>query len=44
MHKMIPELLRKFELKLHIPGKEWKTKNVWFVQQEGLVCDIVRRR
>lgn len=44
MHKMIPELLRKFELKLHNPEKEWKTKNVWFVQQEGLICDIVRRK
>jgi cytochrome P450 len=43
MHKMIPELLRKFELKLHSPEKEWKTKNIWFVQQEGLVCEIVRR-
>jgi cytochrome P450 len=43
MHKMIPELLRKFEIKLHNPEREWKTKNVWFVQQEGLICDIVRR-
>jgi cytochrome P450 len=43
MHKMIPELLRKFEIKLHSPEEEWKTKNVWFVQQEGLICDIRRR-
>lgn len=43
MHKVIPELLRKFEIKLHNPEEEWKTKNVWFVQQEGLICDIVRK-
>lgn len=28
IHKMIPELPRKFKLKLHSPEKEWKTKNV----------------
>jgi hypothetical protein len=44
MHKIIPQLLREFEIRLHSPEKEWKTKNVWFVQQEGLVCDLVRRR
>ncbi|OOQ85668.1 cytochrome P450 oxidoreductase [Penicillium brasilianum] len=43
MHKVIPQLLRKFEIKLHNPEEEWKTKNVWFVQQEGLICDIRRR-
>jgi cytochrome P450 len=44
MHKIIPQLLREFEIRLHSPEKEWKTKNVWFVQQEGLVCDLVCRR
>ncbi|GIK05161.1 hypothetical protein Aspvir_009263 [Aspergillus viridinutans] len=44
MHKIIPQLLREFEIRLHSPEKEWKTKNVWFVQQEGLICDLVRRR
>ncbi|GIJ87091.1 hypothetical protein Asppvi_005994 [Aspergillus pseudoviridinutans] len=44
MHKIIPQLLREFEIRLHSPEKEWKTKNVWFVQQEGLICDLVRKR
>ncbi|KAJ5689208.1 cytochrome P450 pisatin demethylase [Penicillium macrosclerotiorum] len=43
MHKLIPELLREFEFSLHDIKNEWTTKNVWFVQQEGLVCDITRR-
>ncbi|KAJ5678478.1 uncharacterized protein N7477_004111 [Penicillium maclennaniae] len=44
MHKIIPQLLRDFTFQLHKPGSEWKTKNSWFVQQEGLVCDLIRRR
>ncbi|KAL4871072.1 cytochrome P450 [Aspergillus spectabilis] len=33
-------LLRDFTIRLHKPKEEWKTKNAWFVQQEGLVCDL----
>lgn len=43
MHKIIPQLLREFEIRLHSPEKEWRTLNVWFVQQEELICDFVRR-
>ncbi|CAI7625537.1 unnamed protein product [Penicillium pancosmium] len=43
MHKIIPQLLREFEIRLHDPSKAWKTKNVWFVQQEGLICNLVKR-
>ncbi|KAJ5619145.1 hypothetical protein N7510_003129 [Penicillium lagena] len=43
MHKIIPQLLREFEIRLHCPEKEWRTLNAWFVQQEGLICDLVRR-
>jgi len=43
MHKIIPQLLRDFEIRLHSPEKNWKTRNAWFVQQEGLVCDLVKR-
>jgi cytochrome P450 len=42
MHKIIPQLLRNFEIRLH-RSEEWKTRNIWFVQQDGLVCDLVRR-
>lgn len=44
MHKIVPQLLREFEIQLHDPKKEWATRNIWFVQQEGLVCDLVRRK
>ncbi|KAJ9204907.1 hypothetical protein DTO166G4_7697 [Paecilomyces variotii] len=44
MHKVIPQLLREFDIILHNPKENWKTRNVWFVQQEGLVCDLVPRR
>lgn len=44
MHKIIPQLLREFTIRLHRPQEQWKTKNAWFVQQEGLVCDLVRRK
>lgn len=42
MHKIIPQLLRDFTFQLRT--SEWKTKNAWFVQQEGLLCDLARRR
>ncbi|GFG18849.1 pisatin demethylase, partial [Aspergillus udagawae] len=44
MHEIIPQLLREFGIRLHSPVEEWKTKNIWFVQQEGLICDLVHRR
>ncbi|KAL4975564.1 cytochrome P450 [Aspergillus desertorum] len=44
MHKIIPQLLRDFTFRLRRPDEEWKTKNAWFVQQEGLVVDLERRR
>lgn len=44
MHKIIPQLLREFEIRLHDPDKDWITRNSWFVQQEGLICDLERRR
>ncbi|KAJ5348201.1 Cytochrome P450 E-class group I [Penicillium brevicompactum] len=42
MYKMIPQLLREFEIRLHGP-EDWKTQNIWFVQQDGLICDLVKR-
>lgn len=41
MHKIIPQLLRDFSFRLDVP--EWKTRNAWFVQQEGLVCHVEER-
>lgn len=44
MMKIIPQLLRDFCVTLAHPEKKLKTKNVWFVQQEGLICNLERRR
>lgn len=43
IQKVVPQLLREFEIKLHAPEKEWTTRNVWFVQQADLICDLVRK-
>ncbi|KAF5010518.1 hypothetical protein FDECE_3335 [Fusarium decemcellulare] len=43
MAKLVPEILRKFELSLANPDGEWQTKNIWFVQQEGLLCKLKQR-
>ncbi|OQV01806.1 hypothetical protein CLAIMM_07097 [Cladophialophora immunda] len=34
--KMVPQLLRTYEITLAKPGEEWKTKNFWFVKPECL--------
>ncbi|RMD41173.1 hypothetical protein DV735_g3942, partial [Chaetothyriales sp. CBS 134920] len=41
--KVIPELYRRFEIRLAHPEREWKICNHWFVQQEGVDC-ILRRK
>ncbi|PLB49844.1 putative cytochrome P450 oxidoreductase [Aspergillus steynii IBT 23096] len=43
MHKIVPQLLRSFDFYLH-KGKPWKVRNVWFLQQEDFICDIVPRK
>jgi cytochrome P450 len=43
MMKVIPELLRQYRVELTYPDKEWETCNHWFVQQKGLICNLVRR-
>jgi hypothetical protein len=30
MYKIIPQLLRRFQLKLVDPEQEWETQNYWF--------------
>ena len=44
MTKIAPQLLGEFEATLTYRDKEWKTKDSWFVQQEGLICNILKRR
>jgi cytochrome P450 len=43
MSKVLPQLFREFEVELAEPEKEWTVKNVWFVQQSGVVCKLVPR-
>jgi len=35
VYKLVPSFLRRFELELVEPEKEWKTVNSWFVRQEN---------
>ena len=44
IHKVIPELLRQYRVRLTHPEKEWRTSNYWFVQQKGLICSLTMRR
>ena len=41
--KVIPELLRQYRVELTYPEKEWEICNHWFVQQEGVICNLIRR-
>ncbi|KAF2483106.1 cytochrome P450 oxidoreductase [Neohortaea acidophila] len=43
MHKILPEMYRRFDVKLVRPDEPWKTTNHWFVQQEGLICTLAPR-
>lgn len=44
MAKVVPQLLREFDVRLERPDEEWKCRNIWFVQQEGMICRLTRRR
>jgi cytochrome P450 len=43
MAKVVPQLLREFEVRMHPLDAEWKCRNVWFVQQTGFICRLTRR-
>jgi cytochrome P450 len=43
MMKVVPELLRRFRVDLTHPEQEWEICNHWFVQQEGMVCNLTSR-
>lgn len=40
---MLAQLLRDFKIELTHPDKEWHIVNHWFVQQEGVICNLTRR-
>ncbi|KAI5795723.1 pisatin demethylase [Geopyxis carbonaria] len=43
MYKAVPELLRRYEIELERPEREWRLLNVWFVKQTGVVVRMRRR-
>lgn len=43
MHKVLPELFRRYTVELTCPEKEWKITNHWFVQQEDMICTLSMR-
>ena len=43
IQKLIPTILRAFEIELVAPGKEWKTSNWWFNKQSGVNVRVRRR-
>ncbi|KAJ9606160.1 hypothetical protein H2200_009121 [Cladophialophora chaetospira] len=43
IYKLLPEVLRRFDVQLVDPAKEWKTHNFWFNKQTGIEVRIKRR-
>lgn len=44
MCKLVPKLVRKFDLELADPNAELKTYNVWFVKQTDLKVRVSERK
>lgn len=44
MQKLIPQILRNYELKFHDSERTWRTRNMWFVQQSEFKCNLIPRQ
>ena len=44
MAKIIPQIVRNFDLELAHPKKEWTTYNMWFVKQTDFLVNVSRRK
>ncbi|KAI5456875.1 putative P450 monooxygenase [Mariannaea sp. PMI_226] len=44
MGKLVPAILRNFDLEWANEDPEWKVKTYWFARQEGLVCRLKWRK
>ena len=44
MSKLIPQVLRRFEIELVNPQAELKISSYWFVLQKGLICRVRKRK
>jgi cytochrome P450 len=40
MSKLVPQILRQFNVKLADPAAEWHLADYWFVKQTGLICRV----
>ncbi|UNI22993.1 hypothetical protein JDV02_008835 [Purpureocillium takamizusanense] len=43
MGKLVPQMLRKFDLQWASPEKTWKVETFWFARQQGLIYRLRRR-
>ena len=44
MGKLVPLVLRRFDVELSDPARDWEMWDYWFVQQKGLICRFKERR
>jgi cytochrome P450 len=44
IHKLIPDVLRNFELELSDVKRPWTTKNLWFCKQENILVGLKKRQ
>jgi hypothetical protein len=42
MNKLVPEIVKNFDLTLSMSKEEWKTTNFWFVKPERLPVTVSR--
>ncbi|TGJ88188.1 hypothetical protein E0Z10_g595 [Xylaria hypoxylon] len=43
MYKVVPSLLRRFEIRFKDASQEWKTVNAWFIKQQNFKTLFERR-
>lgn len=43
IHKLIPDVLRNFELEMFDKGSNWTTRNLWFCKQENILVRLKKR-
>ncbi|KAI9798293.1 MAG: hypothetical protein M1833_004865 [Piccolia ochrophora] len=43
IYKVVPSILRRFEVNLADPSKEWKLHNAWFIKQSEVYATFQRR-
>ena len=44
MSKLVPQLLRNYNIQLSEPGADWTLSDYWFVKQTNVNCHISRRK